>query len=145
MQRTDKTTPYGLLRAFTATLVSCVWAPYSGAYSIPGDTNEMVTFQGVLAHLVKEFANPLDLFRLVICDAGSCSQENAAFTRSLGVHYAMRLLEGQPYLYQRARAYPWDLSRMETYEEKKGRETVYYRAWYTDSFANAHQWTHHEV
>lgn len=142
VQRTDKATPYGLLRTFTATLVSCVWAPCLGAYSIPGDTNEMATFQGVLAHLVQQFAKPLDLFRLVICDAGSCSRENAAFSRSLGVHYAMRLTDGQPYLHQRALSYRWDLSPMETYEEKKGRNTLYYRAWYTDSFTNAHQWTH---
>jgi len=46
----------------------------------------MAIYQRCVADLVETYAK-LDLFRIVAADAGSCSQDNAAFTRSQGLHY----------------------------------------------------------
>jgi len=45
----------------------------------------------------------IDLFRVVMYDAGACFEANARATRGLGLHYVMQLNEAQPTLFADAR------------------------------------------
>lgn len=82
-------------------LISSSASPCIDPISIPADTNEMAIYQRCVADLVETYGK-LDLFRMVATDAGTCSQENASFTRSHGLHYFFALENTQPTLHGEA-------------------------------------------
>jgi len=61
----------------------------------------MGAYQRALQELVDVYRG-IDLFRVVMYDAGACSEANARFTRRVGVHYVMVLNAQQPTLYGEA-------------------------------------------
>lgn len=91
----------GALRTMTCCLISSSASPCIDAIPIPADTNEMAIYQRCVADLVETYGQ-LDCFRMVATDAGSCSQDNAAFTRSQGLHYLFALKSTQPTLHDEA-------------------------------------------
>lgn len=92
----------GVVRTVTATLVSSPGCPCIDACPIPPATNEMGTYLDALRTLVASYRG-IDLFRVVMYDAGACSEANARGTRELGLHYVMQLNEAQPTLLAEAR------------------------------------------
>jgi len=92
----------GVIRTITASLVSTPGRPCIDAFPIPSATNEMGAYLLALRQLVATFGS-LDLFRVVMYDAGACSEANARGTRDLGLHYVMQLNEAQPTLFSEAR------------------------------------------
>jgi hypothetical protein len=92
----------GVVRTVTATLVSSPGCPCIDAFPIPAATNEMGTFLPALTELVETYKG-IDLFRVVMYDAGACSEANAHGTRKLGLHYVMQLNDAQPTLFAEAR------------------------------------------
>ena len=92
----------GVVRTITATLVSSPGCPCIDAFPIPPATNEMGTYLDALRALLSSYAS-IDLFRVVMYDAGACSEANARGTRALGLHYVMQLNEAQPTLFSEAR------------------------------------------
>lgn len=92
----------GVLRTITATLVSSPGCPCIDAFPIPAATNEMGAYLTALGQLVDTYKG-IDLFRVVMYDAGACSQANARGTRALGLHYVMQLNEAQPTLLAEAK------------------------------------------
>jgi hypothetical protein len=87
----------GLVRTVTATLVSNAARVCIDAIPIPPRTNEMGVYADALRQPVATYAS-LDLFRVVMYDAGACSEANARTSRELGLHYVMVLNEAQPTL-----------------------------------------------
>ena len=92
----------GVIRTITASLVSSPGCPCVDAFPIPAATNEMGAYLTALAALVACYGG-IDLFRVVMYDAGACSEANARGTRALGLHYIMQLNDGQPTLFAEAR------------------------------------------
>lgn len=93
---------HGVIRTVTACLISTPGRPCLDAYPVPAATNEMGAYLAALRALVDAYAG-LDLFRVVMYDAGACSEANAAGTRALGLHYVMQLTGGQPELFAEAK------------------------------------------
>jgi len=96
--RTGTKGGYGLVRTVTSTLISSNSKVCLDASPIrPGD-NEQTHYEEALDDLLDVYG-ALNLFKLVTYDAGACSQWNAWFTRTRGVHYLMRVKEkSQPKL-----------------------------------------------
>lgn len=92
----------GMVRTITASLVSSPGCPCIDAWPIPPTTNEMGTYLVALRSLVETYGG-IDLFRVVMYDAGACSEANARGTRTLGLHYVMQLNDAQPTLFAEAR------------------------------------------
>jgi len=84
---------HGVVRTITASLVSTPVRPCClDAYPIPAVTNEMGSFMDALRALVAAYAG-LDLFRVVMYDAGACSEANARGIRDLKLQYVMQLTD----------------------------------------------------
>jgi hypothetical protein len=133
----------GILRTITATLVSSAVRMCIDAIPIPADTNEMGHYATALEELVGAYKS-IDLFRLVMYDAGACSAANAETTRRLGLHYAMVLNEAQPTLFAEARRVLGDLAPDDatvTVDQVDGRH-VRYTMWMTEELAEWLDWTH---
>ena len=130
----------GVLRTVTAMLVSCAVPVCVGAIPIPARTNEMGHYLAVLTELVQAYAS-IDLFRVVLYDAGACSEANARHTRRLGLHYVFVLNHGQPTLHAEARALLGDTAQPDAavVVEDKG---VRYTLWTTDELAGWLDWSH---
>lgn len=92
----------GVVRTMTCCLISSAALPCLDAIPIPAHTNEMATFQLCVSELKRVYGH-LDLFQLVAADAGSCSQENAQFACSQGLHYLFGLKSTQPTLFAESR------------------------------------------
>lgn len=88
----------GMVRTVTASLVSSPGCPCLDAFPIPPATNEMGSYLTALTKLVDTYKG-IDLFRVVMYDAGACSEANARGTRALGLHYVMQLNSAQPTLF----------------------------------------------
>ena len=130
----------GMLRTVTAMLVSCAVPVCVGAIPIPARTNEMGHYLTVLTELVRAYAS-IDLFRVVLYDAGACSEANARDTRRLGLHYVFVLNDGQPTLHAEARAQLGDKRDRDAaivVEDKNVRYTL----WNTDELAGWLDWSH---
>jgi hypothetical protein len=131
----------GIVRTITSTLVSSDARVCLDAHPIPPDTNEMGAYPAALEQLVKTYAS-LDLFRVVMYDAGACSEANARFTRNLGVHYVMVLNEAQPTLFAEACAtvgHDSDDAAVVVDDHAQG---VRYRLWLTEELAGFLDWRH---
>ena len=129
-----------VLRTVAAMLVSCAVPVCVGAIPIPARTNEMGHYLAVLTELVQAYAS-IDLFRVVLYDAGACSEANARHTRRLGLHYVFVLNHGQPTLHAEARALLGDTAQPDAavVVEDKG---VRYTLWTTDELAGWLDWSH---
>ena len=132
----------GLLRTVTATLVSSSVRVCLDAFPIAAASNEMSTFQAALSSLLDAYRG-LDLFRLVLYDSGACSKDNAAFTRSVGLHYGMILNGGQPTLFAEAQRVLGSLGEERAAEvlSSEGR-TVRYLVWSTEELTGWPDWPH---
>jgi hypothetical protein len=95
---------HGVIRTITASLVSSPGCPCIDAWPIPPSTNEMGSYLDALRALIAAFRT-LDLFRIVMYDAGACSEANARGTRELGLHYVMQLNQAQPTLFAEAKRF----------------------------------------
>jgi len=80
----------------------------------------------------------LDLFRVVMYDAGACSQANARATRGLGLHYVMVLNEAQPTLHAEAKRLDMGPGTLVTDDQKRVRYTV----WRNEELAGFLDWSH---
>lgn len=93
----------GKLGTVTATLISAKSKPCLDARPIRRRWGEETVYPDALNELLEAYGS-LDLFKLVVYDAGACSRLNARSTREQGLHYMFRLKQGkQPKLYAAAR------------------------------------------
>lgn len=92
---------HGVVRTVTSCLISSPACPAIDAYPIPSETNEMGIFPKALDALLEAYGST-HLVRIVLYDAGACSQANGSHTRSRGLHYAFRLNANQPTLFAEA-------------------------------------------
>jgi hypothetical protein len=93
----------GKLGTVTATLISAKAKPCLDARPIRRYWGEETVYPAALSELLEAYGS-LDLFKLVVYDAGACSRINARSTRDQGLHYMFRLKQGkQPKLYAAAR------------------------------------------
>lgn len=132
----------GIVRTVTATLVSSHVRVCLDAFPIPAATNEMGIYPSALDALLDAYSG-LDLFRVVMYDAGACSEANARHTRKRGLHYVMVLNEGQPTLADEARKALSALgSERGTVVQHDDSRTVRYTLWSTDELAAWPGWDH---
>jgi hypothetical protein len=93
---------YGKLGTVTATLISADAKPCLDARPIGAGWGEETVYPAALDELLAAYGS-LDLFKLVVYDAGACSMTNARSTRDAGLHYMFRLKQGkQPKLHRAA-------------------------------------------
>lgn len=92
----------GVVRTFTAALVSSRVPVCIDAAIIPPDTNEDGIFTRVVARLLRLYRR-CDLFRLVVADAGSCSLANATYLGQHGLRYLFTLNDKQKTLFKEAK------------------------------------------
>lgn len=130
----------GMVRTITACLVSAPGRPCLDAYPIPAATNEMGTFMPALRALVTAYAG-LDLFRVVMYDAGACSEANARGTRELKLHYVMQLTDAQPTLFAEAKRV-LALAPAQTFEGGPKSARVRYTIRLTEDMAAFLNWGH---
>jgi len=67
----------------------------------PPETNEDGFFRQLVDQLLQRYT-AIDLFRLLVADAGSCSLGNADYDRQKQLHYLFWLNEKQPTLLSEA-------------------------------------------
>ena len=133
---------YGLIGTITATLISSESKVCLDAEPIHRAWGEESRFPYLLDDLLAAYGG-LDLFRLVVYDAGACSRSNARETREQGLHYLFRVKAGkQPKLFAAAEQQmgdrPLELAEAiaeERYRGKRVRRSVY-------STENAVIWPH---
>ena len=90
---------YGLVGTITSTLISAAAKPCLDAEPVIPLWGEETLFPEALSHLKKAYG-ALDLFRLVVYDAGACSRANARITCEEGLDYLFRVKQGkQPRLH----------------------------------------------
>jgi hypothetical protein len=93
---------YGKLGTVTATLISADAKPCLDARPIGAGWGEETVYPLALDELLEAYG-ALDLFKLVVYDAGACSMTNARSTRDADLHYMFRLKQGkQPKLHRAA-------------------------------------------
>lgn len=93
---------YGLVGTITATLISAAAKPCLDAEPVIPLWGEETLYSHALLDLKQAYGS-LDLFRLVVYDAGACSKGNARFTREEGLDYLFRVKQGkQPKLHAAA-------------------------------------------
>ncbi len=125
----------GMVRTVTATLISSQVRACVDAFPIPATTNEMGIYPTALDALLDAYSG-LDLFRVVMYDAGACSEANAGHTRGRGLHYVMVLNDGQPTLANEARQVLGGLDEQRgTVVLHDDSRTVRYTLWSTDELA----------
>lgn len=130
----------GHLRTITGTLVSSDARICIGAIPIPPSTNEVGHYKAALGELVAAYRG-LDLFRVVMYDAGGCSESNARWTRTQKLHYVMVLNAAQPTLFAEATTVlgAQDDSKAACMVTDK---RVRYTLWSTTKLAGFLDWTH---
>jgi hypothetical protein len=111
---------------------------------IPPETNEDGFFRQLVDQLLQRYAT-IDLFRLVMADAGSCSLGNADYVRQKQLHYLFTLNEKQPTLLAEAarllESQPNNKAVAVSEESVRGgieRRTLFA----TTDMAGYHDWTH---
>lgn len=130
----------GHLRTITATLVSSDARICVGAIPIPPKTNEVGHYKAALGQLCEAYRG-LNLFRLVMYDAGGCSEDNARWTREQHLHYLMVLNAAQPTLLAEAQAQLGSLGAADAVKVvTDGR--IRYSLWLTAELAGFLNWSH---
>jgi hypothetical protein len=143
-QTKGKGEAFGLVRTFTAALVSARAKPCIDAIPIPARTNEMGHFQAALDALDEAYGRS-ELFDLVTVDAGMCSEANASAVRDHGWHYLMGLKLTQPELHREAVRLLGSLPAEaveESTREMAGGFIVVRRLYRTPEMARYLEWSH---
>lgn len=99
--RHDDGSPYWMLFAQRAVLVSSSAAPCVFQQFIADKTNELASFEACFRELHARFGKS---FEVVTSDAGACSRHNARVVHEAGKAYLFTLKENQPNLLLAARA-----------------------------------------
>jgi len=128
----EKSSEYGLIGTVTATLISSKAKVCLDTLPIEATWGEESRFPYILGDLLDAYGK-LDLFRLVVYDAGACSRVNARETQEQGLHYLFRVKEGkQPKLFAAAErqmgSRPLERAEAiteERYQGKQVRRSVY--------------------
>jgi hypothetical protein len=84
----------GKLGTVTATLISAAAKPCIDAHPIHRFWGEETVYPAALGALLVAYG-ALELFKLVVYDAGACSRANARATVEEGLHYMFRLKKGK--------------------------------------------------
>jgi Transposase DDE domain len=137
----------GLLRTMTCMLLSSLVPTCIHVAPIPPETNEDGFFRQLVDQLLDRFA-AMDLFRLVMADAGSCSLGNADYARQKHLHYAFTLNEKQPTLLAEATRLLGRLSdekKVAQSEERVGGGIERRTLFATTEMAGFHEWSHLET
>ena len=94
----------GRVGTVTSTLISAAAKPCLDAQPIRAGWGEETVYTDAIYELLNAYGS-LNLFKLVVYDAGACSRVNARNTCELGLDYMFRLKHGkQPKLYEAAQA-----------------------------------------
>jgi len=134
----------GLIRTMTRGLLSSRVNLCIDAVPIPPETNEDGHYKTVVKGLL-DWYRGVDLFRLVVSDAGSCSLGNADYVRKQHLHYLYRLNEKQPTLLAEAERL---LASKEADEallrtvEMEGGKVIRRTLFMTTEMASFLDWTH---
>lgn len=134
IQETHSSTdgPFGLARVHRATLVSSKACVTIDQRPIPGDTNEIGALPDFLEELFATYRR-MDLFEVIVADAGNCSMGVARQIGQAGYGYFLRIKGNHGELYAEAQRqlgtgipaeFEW------TFRERGAR--VRYRMWRTD-------------
>lgn len=91
----------GLLRTYTGVLISAPVPVCLDAPVVPAETNEDGYFRTFIDELLELYGH-LDLFRMIIADAGACALANAKHVCRKKLHYCFTLNEKQPTLLKEA-------------------------------------------
>jgi hypothetical protein len=135
---------YGVVRLYTAALVSSLAVVCLDASPIPPSTNEMGHFKSALDDIMAAYGDK-DIFRLVATDAGACSKENAEHIVQHGLHYLLALKKTQLELWTEARRLLAKLSPEEavaTTEDVFPTRIVTRRLYLTEDMVGYHGWHH---
>jgi predicted transposase YbfD/YdcC len=135
---------YGLVRLYTAALVSSLAVVCIDAAPVPPSTNEMGHFKAAFDDIMAAYGDK-GLFRLVATDAGACSKDNADHIVQHSMHYLLALKKGQHELWTEARRLLAKLSPDEavaTTEDVFPSKTVTRRLYLTQDMAGYHGWQH---
>jgi hypothetical protein len=127
----------GSVRTLTATLVSSDVRACLDAHPIPVSTNEMGAYLPALDRLLGAYQS-LDLFRVVMYDAGACSEANARGTRERGLDYVMVLNQSQPTLFDEAKRLDMGAGTVVEDDQKRVRYTL----WASEELAGYLDWSH---
>lgn len=141
---TNGRTASGVIRTITACLITSPAHPCIDVHPVPASTNEVGTYKAALERLVRAYAS-IDLFRVVMYDAGGCSESNASFTRELGLHYVFGLDANQPTLFTEAQAQLGKLDISEAddcWVEQRGRQEVRRYLFRSQELAGWLDWHH---
>jgi hypothetical protein len=134
----------GMLRTMTCMLLSSRVPTCIHVASIPPDTNEDGFFRQLVDQLLQLYAS-IDLFRLVVADAGSCSLGNAAYVREKQLHYLFTLNNKQPTLLAEAIRLLGSLTdnRAVARSEERDRGGIEKRTLFLSTeMAGFHEWSH---
>ena len=138
--------PYGIVRTITSTLVSTPARPCLDAHPIPADTNEMGAFPAALDALLGAYGS--SLFKLVMYDSGANSKANGAYVKERGFDYVFRLQNEQPTLLLEAERLlgqlDTDTALVQSTDLVGGKVVTRY-LWLTDEIAGYNDWDHLEV
>lgn len=132
------------LRTMTCMLLSSQVPACIHVSPIPPDTNEDGFFRQLVDHLLQRYAG-IDLFRLLMADAGSCSLGNADYVRQRQLHYLFWLNEKQPTLLSEATRLLGYLpdSKAAAVSEERVRGGMERRTLFiTTEMAGYHEWDH---
>lgn len=111
---------------------------------IPPETNEDGFFRQLVDQLLQLYAE-IDLFRLVVADAGSCSLGNANHVRRKQLHYLFTLNEKQPTLVAEAARFLGSQpdTKAVAVNEESVRGGIERRTLFvTTDMSGYHEWTH---
>jgi hypothetical protein len=134
----------GLLRTMTCTLLSSSVPTGIHVAPIPPETNEDGFFKQLVDQLLERFAS-IDLFRLLMADAGTCSLGNADYAREKHLHYVFTLNEKQPTLLAEATRLLGrlpDEKKVAQSEERVGGGVERRTMFATTEMAGFHEWSH---
>lgn len=134
----------GVVRTITCTLVSSRSNICIDVAPIPPRTSEDGHYKDTLSALLRAYGR-LDLFRLIVADAGYCSKSNADFTRAEHLHYLYRLNEKQPTLFAEAERLMATLGDEDAdcvMEHRERGKTIRRSLFITEEMAGFLDWSH---
>lgn len=112
---------------------------------LPREVNEMSILPHVLAEVDRHYGS-LDLFEVLIADAGLTSEENARAINALNLGYVLGFKDNQPTLLDEAHRLlgrlPAEAAEAFTEDRIDNRTTVIRRVWPTTEMAKYHGWEH---
>jgi len=133
---------HGEVRALSVVLASSPYTPTLDCIPVRGSTNEMGTFKGAFADILKDWSGT-GIFDVICVDAGMVSLEHAGIVKAAGFDYVMAVKGGQPELLGRLQEYldPRTTPDAESTERYKGKNLTH-RLWRTREVAGWLEWKH---